>query len=545
MRKKIYIPAKVFGEKFRDISLAYVAHENRTVPLQGRLKETWDAVAKGAAPVCAASLISLVDLGLLEIAEENPSFSYGISDDRLDRVYAVAPGVQWRCEFVNVVYVIDWHASGKSFLLPGVFGRCWELLDGQRTVREILGRLEGFYGGALQSIEILSFLEEMTTLGFLAGPDAGRRTRTMHDSFTPPWALDQETARAHIRYSPVPWTLVYELTYKCNFTCNTCYAADYMKQNAGSGYSELGTERALRFIGELGRFGLAHITLQGGEPLMRGDWPVLVGEMRRQRMFVKVVTNAGLIDRETAVAMVDAGVRHTDVSLDGLDARTNDDSRCKGAYAKAVRGIRCLLDAGMPRVALAVTLTGRNFQMLEQIPEFARGLGIREVHLMRFVPKGAGKESLDRVLDRERNQRLAELLRQWPAEYPDMFLDTMRWRCDCGKVRCTVDPTGKVRPCTFHGMVCGDITGESIEAVWNGSEALDVLRRPSYYKRICRECADRFTCKATACSARVYESTGELLSNECVRNFATTECPGEFDPRVEYYRERCGREVVG
>ncbi len=533
MKRKVFIPITVFGEQRREISLAYLTQKNITIPLHDSLKETWDAVDKDHTPESFSGLMVLVDLGLLEMADADPAFLKGIAEEWLQHVYAVASGVRWRREFVNVDYIIDWHASGKSFLLPGVFARCWELLDGRRTVRAILDLLEGTYGTALQPRAIRRFLEDLCSLGFLTGPESNAQMRNLNESVVPPWALDQETVRAYIQSAPVPWTVVYELTYRCNLTCNTCYAADYMKKNANNGYEELTTAGALRFIGQLGRLGLSHITLQGGEPLMRRDWPELVSAMRQNRMFVKVVTNASLIDHETAMRMVATGIRHTDVSLDGLDAATNDANRCTGAYAKALRGIDNLLSAGMPRVALAVTLTNANFHVVEQIPAFAQNLGIREVHLMRFVAKGAGKDAFNWVLNTDQNWRLADLINcRWPDEYPDLFVDTMRWRCDCGKVRCTVDPTGKVRPCTFHGMVCGDITSESIDAIWDHSEVLDILRRPSFYKKICSACADRFTCKATACSARVYEHIGELLSPECVRNSGEAEKLGEFDPQV-------------
>ena len=76
--------------------------------------------------------------------------------------------------------------------------------------------------------------------------------------------------------APPLWLLA-ELTYRCPLHCAFCYnPVDYTDHNR-----ELSTEQWLGVLREARALGAAQLGFSGGEPLMRDDLEVLVGEARK------------------------------------------------------------------------------------------------------------------------------------------------------------------------------------------------------------------------------------------------------------------------
>jgi cyclic pyranopterin phosphate synthase len=107
------------------------------------------------------------------------------------------------------------------------------------------------------------------------------------------------------------------VTDKCNFRCRYCMPAEGLEW---LGRDEvLSFEEMARLVRVLARMGVDEVRLTGGEPLVRRDLPVLV-EMLASTPGVRdlsLTTNGVLLDR-FAAALVEAGLRRLNVSLDSL-----------------------------------------------------------------------------------------------------------------------------------------------------------------------------------------------------------------------------------
>ena len=64
-------------------------------------------------------------------------------------------------------------------------------------------------------------------------------------------------------FSTYPITLVWDITYKCNFKCLHCYINDGKKRN------ELSSQKLENLIKEFANCGVFYIDIGGGEPIMR------------------------------------------------------------------------------------------------------------------------------------------------------------------------------------------------------------------------------------------------------------------------------------
>jgi GTP 3',8-cyclase len=108
------------------------------------------------------------------------------------------------------------------------------------------------------------------------------------------------------------------VTDKCNFRCTYCMPAEGLEW---LGREEILTfEEIARVVGVLARLGVDEVRLTGGEPLVRRDLPVLVGQLAQiERVHdLSLTTNGILLDR-FAGPLVSAGLRRINVSLDSLN----------------------------------------------------------------------------------------------------------------------------------------------------------------------------------------------------------------------------------
>ncbi len=95
----------------------------------------------------------------------------------------------------------------------------------------------------------------------------------------------------------------WELTQACNLSCRNCGRADPRGRPR-----ELETEEALAVAVELGRAGCREVTLTGGEPTLRSDWPQIAQVLSRSGVTVRLITNGRGFGRIEARLARAAGV---------------------------------------------------------------------------------------------------------------------------------------------------------------------------------------------------------------------------------------------
>ncbi|HZC29048.1 MAG TPA: GTP 3',8-cyclase MoaA [Gaiellaceae bacterium] len=108
------------------------------------------------------------------------------------------------------------------------------------------------------------------------------------------------------------------VTDKCNFRCTYCMPAEGLEWLRRD--EILTFEEIARLTSIVAALGVREVRLTGGEPLVRRDVPELV------RMLASIpgvedlsLTTNGILLRRHARALVDAGLRRVNVSLDSLD----------------------------------------------------------------------------------------------------------------------------------------------------------------------------------------------------------------------------------
>ena len=205
--------------------------------------------------------------------------------------------------------------------------------------------------------------------------------------------------------------VVWNVTRNCNLRCVHCYS-----QSDGMDYhGEMTTEEGKKMLSDLGHFGVPVILFSGGEPLVRKDLFELGKYARDLGMRVVISTNGTMINRRVAGELKDIGVSYVGVSLDGI-GNTNDSFRgVKGAFDRALRGIRHCKESGI-KVGLRFTINKRNVDDVPGIFDLMENEDIERICFYHLVYSGRGSQLIDEDLNKEQTRDVVDLIIERTAD---------------------------------------------------------------------------------------------------------------------------------
>jgi radical SAM protein with 4Fe4S-binding SPASM domain len=169
--------------------------------------------------------------------------------------------------------------------------------------------------------------------------------------------------------SYVPELGVFEATLGCNLRCRHC--------GSGAGRArpdELDTDECADLFVQLAELGMRWLTISGGEPTTRHDWPELVGAASRAGIRAGMMTNGILFDDDAARLARDRGLNAVGFSVDGT-SRTHDLVRGRvGHLQRLLRAVDAAKGAGLP-FAVVTHINRRNIGQLGRVHDMVVDLG--------------------------------------------------------------------------------------------------------------------------------------------------------------------------
>ena len=199
--------------------------------------------------------------------------------------------------------------------------------------------------------------------------------------------------------------VVWNITRACNLKCVHCYA----HATEGSTSDEMSTAEGLKMIDDLAAFGAPVLLFSGGEPLVRKDMPELAAYAVEKGMRAVISTNGTLIDRPAAQRLKQIGLSYVGISLDGLEPVNDHFRGVKGAFNKALRGIRNCQEAGI-KVGLRFTINKRNAQEIPGIFDLLEEMEIPRVCFYHLVYAGRGSQLVEEDLTHEETRAAVDLI---------------------------------------------------------------------------------------------------------------------------------------
>jgi cyclic pyranopterin phosphate synthase len=255
------------------------------------------------------------------------------------------------------------------------------------------------------------------------------------------------------------------VTDRCNFRCQYCMPAEglpWLERDEVLHFEEIE-----RLVALLAAMGVTDVRLTGGEPLVRRDFPQLVGMLAPLVEDLSITTNGYLLERD-AEALVRAGATRFNVSIDSLQRDRFFEMTRRDALPRVLRGLEVL--AGFPEAhpikVNAVAMRGFTEDEVLPFAHFAREHPY-EVRFIEFMPLDADHAwTPESVLSGDEIRSIIE--EHWPLEplerEPHATARVYRFAdgrgsigfinpvsepfCgDCNRIRLTAD--GRLRTCLF------------------------------------------------------------------------------------------------
>lgn len=338
--------------------------------------------------------------------------------------------------------------------------------------------------------------------------------------------MKQRTART-IGSMKRPPLVALEVTRRCNLHCIHCRAL----ANPEGAEDELATDEITGLFDQLAERTRPIVILTGGEPLLRDDIFEIARYGKDLGFHMAMAPNGTLMDEAVAQRMLDAGIDRISISLDAASAEVHDAFRqMPGAFAGAMKGIAAARAVALP-FQINTSVTAMNVDELPKVHALAKELGANAHHIFMLVRVGRGRD-LDAEVPPDRQEKvfawLAERHREGiisvratcgPHYYRVLTqrageggVGTTTRGCLAGRRFIFVGATGRVQPCGYLDIDCGNIRERPFWEIWDTSEVLRDLRDDDKLKGKCGICDYRAICGG--CRARAYAATGDYLAEE-------------------------------
>ena len=320
-----------------------------------------------------------------------------------------------------------------------------------------------------------------------------------------------------------PLNLIAELTYRCPLACPYCSNPIDLRASPEA----LDAEDWGRVFQEAAALGIVHVGLTGGEPTARADLGAIVRAAAEANLYTHLVTSGIPIRAKGLAAMVDAGLRSVQLSLQDSQGETSDwiaGTECfedKMAFAREVRRL------GLP-LTLNVVLHRHNLERTDGIIDLARQLDAERLELANVQFHGWARKNRNGLLPRreqvEQAAQSAERAGRSMTRPEILFVlpDHFRGRpkpCmgGWGRKNLVVAPDGRVLPCqeahTVSGLEFWSVKDRSLGACWEDAPGMNAFRGQDWMEEPCRSCPQR-SIDFGGCRCQSFHLTGRAEATD-------------------------------
>lgn len=327
-----------------------------------------------------------------------------------------------------------------------------------------------------------------------------------------------------------PRSVVFEITHRCNLRCRHCCVVPELDKK------ELSTKEAKSIFEQLIEAGCLHLTLTGGEPLVRGDIFSLMDYARRIGLFIHLLTNATLITAKVADKLKELKLVSLEMSFHSLKKERFDwFTQVEGSFDKVMEAIR-LLRERRQELTLKINITKANLDEVEDLKEFVRNLEAIPEWATVLMPRSDGsRDKLFLRLEPEEVLKVGDILLPEPIDEEKFSLGESQedkepscaktkdgksddkpgrnrgkdrlFQCGAGKVGLVISPYGELKPCLEFPSSGYSILGGSLKEGWKRlGDYIESFKPGPEHK--CLDCNLRDFC--LSCPARARSECGNM-----------------------------------
>ncbi len=284
--------------------------------------------------------------------------------------------------------------------------------------------------------------------------------------------------RMSARRLPLSGTI--EVTRRCPLTCLHCYNNLPMDDGEARG-RELDYEEHCRLLDELADAGCLWLLYTGGEILARRDFLDIYTYAKKKGFLITLFTNGTLVTERVADYLAQWRPFSIEITLYGLTKETYEQlTGIPGSYEKCMRGIRVLVERGLP-LSLKTVAVSTNRHEIPAMQRFAQEeLGVEFKFDSMINPRIDCSQSPLAVrlspeecvaLDLADPKRTDEWIKF--ASYIERAADAAPpsdtvYQCGGGLDSFAVDPYGGLSICVLSEAHKYNIRGGSFREGWDG-----------------------------------------------------------------------------
>lgn len=319
------------------------------------------------------------------------------------------------------------------------------------------------------------------------------------------------------RQAFLPLYVKIKLIFGCNLKCEMCNHWRVTRE------APLSISRFKEIIEELSEMGCQKIHFSGGEALLRPQMIQLVERASSLGIRVTLTTNGTLVDKVQAKALIQAGLRGVNISIDSPERKIHDQIRgVPGSWKKAcqaVRFFRRYAHKGKLTIRINTVVSRTNYLSLGTLHQLASDLGADSLNLIPVDDHCGEHLSLSRRHIAMYNTSVAPLLVESAArlglidredqvyifgntpaaikqgkhgEYAFGFYD--QHPCFAPWTHSLIDFNGRVYVCCMTReqiQPLGDLGTQSFSEIWRGA-AYDQIRGQMFPASLaaCQRCDD-------------------------------------------------------
>jgi len=262
----------------------------------------------------------------------------------------------------------------------------------------------------------------------------------------------------------VPLRGTIEVTRRCPLACAHCYN-NLPIEDQQARRSELSYEEHCRILDEIVESGCFWLLYTGGEIFARGDFIDIYKYAKQKGLLITLFTNAVLINKKIAASLAENPPHFIEITLYGHTKKTYEKVTGKpGSFERCMRGIKLLMDRGMPLKLKTVTMTLNKHEIWEMKRFVEEDLGLSQNPLaLRLTPEDVV------TLDLQDPERLAEWNRfcehhVGPRFDPRQSHDL--YQCGGGVGSFAIDPSGNLSVCSMSASDTYDLREGSFRDGW-------------------------------------------------------------------------------
>lgn len=330
-----------------------------------------------------------------------------------------------------------------------------------------------------------------------------------------------------------PLNATIEVTRRCPLACAHCYN-NLPMNDRGAQHNELTTDELRRILDEMADAGCLWLLLTGGEIFARRDFLEIYTHAKRRGFIVTLYTNGTLITEAVADYLAEWRPFGIEITLYGRTRETYERlTGVPGSYDRCMRGIRLLLDRGLPLKLKTVGVT-INKHEVRAMQQFADELGVEFRFDTEMNPRIDCSQSPLAVrltpeecveFDLQDPERISE----WHL-FAERFLRPVHsaetsdqlYHCGGGVDSFSINPYGHMSICVLSQQDTFDLRGGSFSDGWH-----EFLHRVRSRKKVTR------TTKCTSCELKAMcgmcPANGELENGD-------PEAPVDFLCQVAHLR---------